>query len=190
MSDLNKSGLRRQCLTLRDGLDASYRQQAAEIIAERLLSVIPPAAKIVAGYVPIRNEVDVVTAMEALASEGHKLCLPVVAQQNQPLQFRRWRIGDELEKGMHGTVMPPASAKIVIPDAVIVPLVAFDAACHRLGYGAGYYDRTLEELRKAKPHMYVVGMAYSMQQIEHIPAEENDQRLDAIVTEKGIVIPA
>ncbi|WP_341211905.1 5-formyltetrahydrofolate cyclo-ligase [uncultured Limimaricola sp.] len=141
----------------------------------------------VAGYMAMRSEIDPAPAM-AKASETARVGVPVIEGAGRPLRFREWTPGCELEKGHFGADIPVAGDWIV-PRIVILPLVAFDRHGHRLGYGGGFYDRTLELLRAAGP-VVAVGFAFAAQETEEIPVEETDQPLDLIITESGIIVPS
>ncbi|NND41520.1 MAG: 5-formyltetrahydrofolate cyclo-ligase [Silicimonas sp.] len=138
---------------------------------------------VVAGYWPIRTEIDPRPTMTAL-SESHAWCLPVVVGQGLPLAFRPWTPGAEMVDGAFGTSWP-ASEEAVAPDILVVPMSAFDMRGYRLGYGGGFYDRTLEALR-AQGQVTAIGFAYSIQETTQVPTEPTDQPLDLIVTELGI----
>ncbi len=153
---------------------------------EHLLSLIAPQAT-VAGYVPIRKEVDVQGVMTRLGEKGHSLCLPVIEAPDKPLFFRRWKADDVLEKGRYGIAIPPAGAPVFRPGVILVPLVAFDRTGQRLGYGAGYYDRTLAGLREGGNPVLVIGVGYHAQEVELIPVSRHDQPMDMIVTDKEII---
>jgi 5-formyltetrahydrofolate cyclo-ligase len=137
----------------------------------------------VAGYRPIRGEIDPAPLMTGLAAAGATLCLPA-ARPGQALTFRRWAPGEPLVSGGLGVEEPQDDAPLVTPDLIIVPLAAFDAAGNRLGYGAGFFDRTLEALRLSAP-VFALGLAYADHEVAAIPVEPHDQKLDAILTEKG-----
>ncbi len=139
--------------------------------------------RVIAGYLPIRTEIDPVPAMTALAEAG-PVVVPEVQGPGQPLRFRRWTPGCALVAGRFGALVP-ADGEILRPDALIVPLVAFDGLFHRLGYGGGFYDRTLAELR-AGQSCFALGFAYAGQEAAALPVEPSDARLDGIVTEKGV----
>ena len=119
-----------------------------------------------------------------LARLGCVVALPSVVSSGEILLFRRYRPGDPLLTGSHGTREPLPGAPLVSPDVLIVPLLAFDRAGHRLGYGGGYYDRTLRALR-ASSSIRAVGLAYAFQEVEAVPAEPFDEKLDMIITELG-----
>ena len=143
-------------------------------------ALAPHAGRVLAGYWPMRGEPDPLPAMRA---HGGPLCLPVVPGRAVPLVFRLWR-GEVLEPGPLGTSQPPDSLPEVRPEVLIVPLVAFDGGLNRLGYGGGYYDRTLELLRKSGL-VAAIGLAWEVQRLPAIPAEPFDQPLDMIVTDAG-----
>ena len=175
-----KPALRRQALVARSAIpDREARQDMLTRHLAALLAQHPDAT--VAGYWPIRDEAD---PRPAMLRQGGVHCLPVVLGPATPLVFRRWRHGDALSAGSLNTWHPDDSAEMLIPDLVIVPLVGFDAAGGRLGYGGGFYDRTLEQLRQ-KRRVIAAGLAFSAQRVEVIPAEVTDQPLDLIVTEDG-----
>lgn len=139
----------------------------------------------VAGYMPIRTEISPLAAM-AQASRYGPVAVPVIECPGLPLRFSRWRPGCALREGPFGAMVPVVDDWIE-PEVVIVPLVAFDRAGGRLGYGGGFYDRTLEQLRAKQPDTIAIGFAYSAQQAEGLPLEPTDQPLDMVVTEAGIV---
>ena len=115
-----------------------------------------------------------------------RLALPVVVERDRHLDFRAWSPGDDLEAGDHGTWHPYPSAPLVVPDVVLVPLLAFDRAGWRLGYGGGYYDRTLQGLRRAAP-VTTIGIGFAAQEVMTVPHDGHDQRLDWIATETGLI---
>lgn len=143
----------------------------------------------VAGYWPLDGEIDPRPLMAALAGLGHRLALPVVAERGGLLEFRRWSPGEALEPGPHGTRHPPAQAGTVAPAALLVPLLAFDRRGFRLGYGGGYYDRTLAELRRGGS-ILAVGLAFAAQEVERVPADPWDMPLDLVATEQGVIVMA
>lgn len=144
----------------------------------------PPLHSIVAGYFAIRDEIDPRPLMETFHCEQARLCLPCVTGPGQPLVFRSWSPGDELVKGAFGVSEPRPSAPEIRPSLVLLPLLAFDGAGRRLGYGAGFYDRTIEALRALGP-VKTIGLAYEAQRLKRVPTEGHDVALDWIVTEQG-----
>lgn len=137
-----------------------------------------------AGYMPIRTEISPLPAMEEAAAHG-PVAVPVIMGEAQPLQFSRWEPGCEMKDGPFGAWIP-AVDDFITPEILIVPLVGFDRAGNRLGYGGGFYDRTLEKLRAAGPCM-AIGFAYGAQEAAELPLEPTDQPLDMIVTEAEIL---
>lgn len=161
---------------------ASVKDANAALLAE----IGPVTGKIVAAYMTMRTELDPTPTMQALAA-GNRICVPVIEARGQPLKFREWTPGCDMVDGPFGARVP-ASGDWLEPEIVIVPLVAFDADCNRLGYGGGFYDRTLERLRALRPTR-AIGFAYAAQQMAGLVLEPTDQRLDAVVTEAGVHRP-
>jgi magnesium transporter len=156
------------------GRDAAAQERLA-------LALEPYRGRPIAGYMPIRTEVNPLPVMAALAAEG-PVGVPVIEAAGTALSFRRWTPGCALVPGRFGAPVPMAQEALV-PEVLIVPLLAFDRAGNRLGYGGGFYDRTLEALRAARPETVAIGFAYAAQEAEALPLEPTDQRLDAIVTD-------
>jgi len=143
------------------------------------------SAATVSAYMPIRTEIDPRPALAALHAEGRRLCLPVVEGPGRPLRFRAWAPGDTLVPGVFGAPAP-AAGDWVTPEALIVPLAAYDSLGYRLGYGGGFYDRTLADLPGAR----ALGFAYADQFApEPLPREATDVPLAAIATEDGVFRP-
>jgi len=153
--------------------------------ATRLLLTEIGAAEgaVISGYIPIRTEIDPRPAMAALHAAGARICVPVIAGAGLPLDFREWWPGCALVEGPF-KAMVPERGDWLIPDALIVPLVAFDRSLNRLGYGGGFYDRTLARLRVAG-RVEAIGFAFATQELPQVPADDTDQPLDALVTERG-----
>jgi 5-formyltetrahydrofolate cyclo-ligase len=147
-------------------------------------SLWPNVRQVVAGYAAIGDEIDPQTLLETFALEQARIALPCVVEKDQPLIFRSWALDAPLEPGPFGTREPGASSAELTPSLVLVPLVGFDLKGRRLGYGGGFYDRTLEKLKQSGP-LTVVGLAYEAQKLARVPAEAHDMRLDWIVTEQG-----
>lgn len=140
----------------------------------------------VAGYAAMRTEIDPLPALEEAAAHG-RVGMPVIIEKAQPLKFREWTPGCEMIAGTFGAAIP-ADGDWLEPQILIVPLVAFDRRGGRLGYGGGFYDRTLERLRAAGP-VLAIGFAFAAQEAESLPLEPTDQPLDLIVTEQGVLEP-
>lgn len=165
---------------------AAFGPEAATLLAEQFFDRIPLAAgMVIAGYDAIGSEASPSEIMRRAAARGHPVALPCVAAPASPLVFRRWTPGDPLIAGPHGTRHPAKDAAAIEPDLVLVPLLAFDGSGHRLGYGGGYYDRTLASLRGGNRGLVAVGLAFSVQEVTHLPREPEDEPLDWIVTERG-----
>ncbi len=147
---------------------------------------IPAGGQVAAGYLPIKGEMDACVLLSHLHGEGFVCALPVVGAPGAALVFRRWVPGAPLEKGRFGTRHPEPTEPELRPDVVLAPLLAFDARGYRLGWGGGYYDRTIEGLRGNGP-LVAVGVAYAAQQVDTVPHSGRDQRLDWVVTEDGAV---
>lgn len=174
----DKAALRQAALAAR----GQGGDQAA--LSRRLVEALAPhAGKVLSGYWPMRGEPD---PRPAMAVHAGPLCLPVVPGRAVPLMFRRWT-GEPLEPGPLGTSQPSPTLPEITPEVLIVPLVAFDGRLNRLGYGGGYYDRTLELLRRSAP-VVAIGLAWAVQRLPAIPAEAFDQPLDMIVTDAETLI--
>lgn len=173
-----KAGLRRAALAARaeGGDDAALTRNLRAVLA-------PHRDRVLAAYWPMRGEAD---PRPALAGHRGPVCLPVVPGPGRPLIFRLH--DGRLEPGPFGTAHPPPDSPELRPGIVIVPLAAFDRAGHRLGYGGGFYDRTLAGLRRTGP-VLAIGLGYGVQEIRAVPAEPTDQPLDLIVTDREIIRP-
>jgi len=147
----------------------------------------PPASVVVSGYWPMGDEFDPRPLLAALHARGHPCCLPVVIGSGRPLVFRTWPPGDALQAAAFGTSVPPPSAPECEPGLLLVPLLLVDARGYRLGYGGGFYDRTLAGLRTRHGDVLAVGLAFEGQRVERVPTDDTDQRLDWLVTERGAV---
>ena len=186
VSDLPKAQLRATALSKRDALSSDQRDAAARIIATRSLPVRIQASAVLAGFWPIRSEIDPRPLMKALEKQGARLALPVIGARDMPLTFRAWTDDTALQKGPLGISQPADLAQQMAPDIVLVPLAAFDRHGHRIGYGAGLYDRTLTDLRAQKT-IVAIGIAFAVQEIERVPATAHDATLDFVLTEHDTI---
>lgn len=177
-----KQQLRSAALAARDALSDDVRSAAAQAIAARGLPFALQPGMVVSGYAPIRNELDPMPLMQALARQGARLALPVVLARGHSLSFRAWSPGDRLTMGSLGIPEPSPVAAELVPDVMLVPLAAFDRTGHRIGYGGGYYDYTFSHLRKAH-HLIGIGLGFAIQETEAIPALAHDAALDYVLTE-------
>lgn len=182
-----KKTLRAEALAVRRRCHDSGGPAAAERVRDVFMDrmTLQPDT-VVAGYWPMGGELDVRPLLLAAHAAGAQLALPVVTERHRPLEFRLWRPGDALDPGAHGTVHPLPAAPALRPALMLVPLLAFDAEGFRLGYGGGYYDRTIASLRCGGP-LLAVGVAYAGQGVPAVPREPTDQRLDGILTEDGLL---
>jgi len=162
---------------------ALHEGTGAALCAHVLRDAPPPPGAVVAGFWPMGHEIDVRPLMRALAARGHPLCLPRTPKRGLPLDFRAFAFGNAMAKGPFGTQQPPEDAPRIVPGWVIVPLLAFDRAGRRLGYGGGYYDRTLAAL----PGVRTLGVAFACQEMELVPSGPFDAPLDAVATEMGVM---
>lgn len=178
MIDEAKAAARKAAFAARKEAFAKGQGQAAELLADVLAA---HRGRALAGYMAMRTEIDPTAAM--VAHQG-PVGVPVILGAGQALRFREWSPGCAMVAGEFGALIP-AEGAWVEPEVVIVPLVGFDARGYRLGYGGGFYDRTLAGLR-ARHSVLAVGFAFAAQELPEVPIDQYDQRLDVIVTETGI----
>ena len=183
---LDKSELRRAAVGLRDALPRDVRQQAAEAIAERPFPLKIRAGTIVSGFMPLKSEINPLPLLRKLEALGAWIALPVVVGRGQPLIMRRWTWGAPLGAGVWGIREPKPEAEEVAPDILIVPMLAFDRAGHRVGYGGGYYDLTINGLRGRKT-VSAVGIAFAAQEVAKVPTTPRDAQLDFVLTEREVI---
>jgi 5-formyltetrahydrofolate cyclo-ligase len=182
-----KDALRLLVFGRRDALEKEWRRQASRAIAEKALA-LPELRDLqpIGAYWPIRSEVDPRPLMRALLKRGQSVALSQIIHPK--LSWRLWRPGDVLVKGGFGVREPGPDAPECFPTALLVPLAAFDRACHRVGYGKGHFDRAIAALTAMHP-VLAIGLAFSAQEVDRVPAEPHDRRLDLIVTEAEIIRP-
>lgn len=178
-AELRAEAIRRRRIAYEHATDAPER------LASHFLNVIEVRqGDVVSGFWPMGEEIDVRPLLISLHGLGAVCCLPATGPRGQPLSFRRWLPGDELVSGTFGTREPTPEAVTVRPDILIVPLLAFDRWGWRLGYGGGYYDRTLAALRAVGP-VVAAGVGFAAQEVISVPHGETDEPLDWVVTEEG-----
>lgn len=197
-----KDALRQKKKEIRHRLHAEDQGQAARLIAAHILNL--PELKgvvqrginapsftphIVAGFYPIQTELDCLFILKALNAIQCRCALPVMDGENTPMLFREWDLVTELTEGPFGTKEPGSDFVTVQPDIILVPMLAFDESGHRLGYGGGHYDRTLEAYRKQGHSFTAIGVAYEGQRRDKLPVAAYDQPLDIIVTEQKVYRP-
>lgn len=185
----SKREARRRALTARQALPESMRLAAEHAIAAKVITILAQhTARRIAGYAPIRGEIDCRALLLTLKDKGYETALPVVIGDHAvPLIFRRCPLkADALVSSRFGILEPDESCPEVTPDVLLVPLVGFDAFCHRIGYGAGFYDRTISHYKKEGWPLLTIGLAFSCQKFDKIDAEGHDQPLDYVVTETDL----
>jgi len=164
---------------------AAVRADAAEALARNVRQVLGlPLSRVVSGYIPIGDEIDVGPLMSDLSADGAVYVLPVVVAKDAALVFRHWRPGVPLEDGPWNTQHPGPDSAEAIPDVMLVPMLAFDGDGYRIGWGGGFYDRTIATLKSQRPTL-VIGVAYSGQRVDALPRGDHDQPLDWVVTDEG-----
>ena len=189
----SKENLRKRFLKERNIFSRSSVVDLAQLKSNfsKLIQIVPILKNSIIGlYYPYRSEFDSIVIPNFLDFKDLNInfALPIICEDTKDLVFRRWILGDELVENSLGIKEPKETQKKVFPNICIVPLVAFDDRGYRIGYGGGYYDRTLPILKKLNPKFFSIGLAYSFKQYKQIPEEETDARLDFILTEKKIFI--
>ncbi len=183
----SKETLREQLKTRRAAVSGEDREMVGKLIAEQFLQAVKiPEETIIAAYWPMVGELDTRALLHELHEKGHVVVLPVVENGNGLLVFREWTPEVEMVEGVHGTMEPPKDRELHSPELVVAPLLGVDDAGHRLGYGGGYYDRTIEALRAEGAIFGYLGLCYSFQNVAELPVEDHDQVLDAVMSEKGV----
>ncbi len=178
--EAEKLALRQRLKALRAGIKAA---DAAQRASEHFAGIPVPPLAAIGGYWPVGDEFSPLPLLRRLAASGHPVGLPVVTESGRPLVFRQAPLDRPPPAGKHGIPAPGPEAPVVIPALLLVPLLGFDAAGWRLGYGGGYYDRTIAALRAAGG-VITVGLAFAAQEINAAPHGPHDMRLDWIVTER------
>ena len=180
---MKKSQIRNKILKIRKKkFDKNLNIDSKKFIS--LLKINRFNLKNIGGYYPSNYEIDNLHILDLLEKKNFKVSLPIIKKNNQ-MNFYSWLRNDPLKINKFG-IPEPVSSKISYPDILLVPLVAFDSRLNRLGYGGGYYDRYIEKLEKVKK-VIKIGLAFSFQKISSIPVDQNDKRLDIIITEKEIL---
>ncbi len=180
-----KQELRAEAFRRRKEAFERHGAEASRLIAAQgldFLGIKPDS--VVSGFAAIRDEINPAAIMTWLQAEGFRLALPVMQGKGKPLLMRSWSPGDVMTPVAWGIAEPTEDKPVLEPDVVLVPLLAFDARGFRLGYGGGYYDRTLNRLRKLK-RIVAVGLAYDEQKVDVVPAESYDEKLDWVLTPSG-----
>lgn len=180
-----KAALRSLARDRRREAHARWGDEAAHALARHGLDFLRPAAAAdISGFSSIRDEMSLAPLLDKLHGQGFGLALPAMQGKGKPLVFRRWAPGDEMAEAVWGIAEPKVTAPAVEPDIVLVPLLAFDNHGFRLGYGGGFYDRSLARLRAMKP-IIAVGIGYDEQRVDAVPHADYDERLDWVLTPSG-----
>jgi 5-formyltetrahydrofolate cyclo-ligase len=180
-----KRAERTRALARRAAAFEAHGATAGAHLATHGLAFLEPApGAIVSGFSAIRDEIDPAALLARLHREGHRLSLPVMQGKGLPLVFRAWAPGDDMGRVQWGIAEPLPDRPELEPDVVLVPLLAFDGQGYRLGYGGGFYDRTLARLRAIKP-VVAVGVAYDELKVDAVPHLHYDQPLDWVLTPSG-----
>ncbi|GLU28660.1 5-formyltetrahydrofolate cyclo-ligase [Brucella sp. NBRC 12950] len=182
----DKQALRREVLSRRDALDPRFRFEASLAAAKKAeTAILIPKETMVAGYWPIRSEIDPRPLLSAMRDKGARLCLPVVLDK-ETIAFREFLPDAELVQTGFGTMGPDKTAPLVDPAILFMPLAGFDKRGHRLGYGAGHYDRALARFAERGLEPLLIGMAFDCQEVPYVPNEPHDIALHQILTETGL----
>jgi len=182
-----KKAFRAAARERRAAYHAEHGAGAGERLRDNVLQAIPfPPGAVVSGYLPIDDELDPLPLLRAAVDRGHHACVPVVQGKGQPLVFRDWTPGTPLVPGVFGVSVPSPEVPERVPDLLFVPLLGFDRKGFRMGYGAGFYDRTLAGLR-ARRRVLAVGVGYAGQEVTAVPVGLHDEALDWIVTDREAI---
>ncbi len=180
----NKTKLRKKFINIRDSL--SGKKIKEEKLSINLKKIINSSYPIIALYYPIRSEVSLLNFALLMHKNNQQIVLPEIVQKKSHLQFKIWKKNDKLKIGKFNTSIPNGNSYIS-PRVLVVPMVAFDKNKSRLGYGGGYYDRTISFLQK-KNSIITIGVAFDEQEANKIPEMEYDKKMDIIVTQSRIII--
>ncbi len=189
-----KEQLRTEMRARRKAVREADRREASRAVISHFLGNVPlEKTDIIGGYWAAGSELNMRYLLECLEEEGYQLALPRIVAHEKPLEFKRYKRGNTLHQSLTFRIEEPSKlAETVIPNVLITPLLAFDKRGYRLGQGGGYYDRTilqLHTLEEVTKRVFTVGVGYSFQEVERIPTDIYDQRLDCIITEDGVVVP-
>ena len=183
-----KIRLRAKSAFCRDAISDKRADKAASSIVKSFYTQWSPGLdQVVAGFWPIKSEINIRPLMESLYRSVVDIALPEVVATRKPLLFRKWTPGAKMTGGAYDTSILSQDAVIIEPNWFLVPLLAFDADRYRLGYGGGFYDVTLRQFAKRR-EIFAVGVAYDMQEVQSVPKEKTDFQLDAILTEKRVIL--
>jgi len=180
----DKASVRQQLLDRRDAISENDRYRAAQKIAQTGLAFTGRSRGVVSGFCSFGSEIDLLPLLSKLSDSGYVTALPVIVAKGKPLIFRAWKPGDPLIEGTWSIPVPAKEADVVVPEIVLVPLLGFDDEGYRIGYGGGFYDRTLAMLKKSAD-IVSIGLAFAAQHVPYVPREPHDVPLDWVLTERG-----
>lgn len=189
-SSQDKETVRQAAFKRRLGLDADDRRQWSAQLTENFLQnvILPPKGCVITAYAPVNGEVDVMPLLKHLYGLGrnYRFAMPFVVEAETRLAFLEWMPETKMIAGIYGIPQPdPATAKELLPDFMIVPMLAFDDQCHRMGYGSGQFDRTFADLKKIHK-FWTVGIAFEAQKFDAVPVDQHDYTLDMVVSESHV----
>lgn len=188
-SSQEKETVRQAAFKRRLGLDANDRQKWSALLTENFLQNIslPPEGSVITAYAPVNGEVDVMPLITHLHHKGYQCAMPYVVEADTRLAFLQWTPDTKMVSGIYGIPQPdPTVAKELLPDMLIVPMLAFDERCSRMGYGSGQFDRTFADLKKVQPTFRAIGVAFEAQKFDLVPIDHHDYILDMVVTESHV----
>ena len=189
MTDIRqlKKDVRMAALTRRDALDVDIRQAQSFQIKTHFSDLELEQDTIISAFLPIRSEVDLRPVMSDLLAAGMNVCLPFMLD-GQTIEFRQYLSDTQLVDNGFGTLAPADGAAVLDPGLMLIPLSAYDASGGRIGYGAGFYDRAIDQLFKQDKNPLLIGVAFSVQEVDQVPVEDHDVPLDMVLTEHGLLI--
>jgi 5-formyltetrahydrofolate cyclo-ligase len=188
LSAEHKVTLRNHAIEARKALRGDARREATRAATGRAFDRLASTQGVIGLYEPFRDEIHPGELIRRLAEQGRRLALPSTPSFTAPIVFRAWAPGDALVRGRMNIPEPSPDAPEVFPEVLVVPPVAFDRRCYRIGYGAGFYDRTIPVLRHMHP-VFTLGFAFACQEVASVPDEQHDVPLDAIATDAELMIP-
>lgn len=186
---LSKDAVRQAAYQRRLTISPAYQEEAAQALMRNFLQhvTLPPKGSVISAYMPFNAEMNVKPLMQHLLDEGYRVTIPHVVNNHSMLEFRTWSPKTPLRRNSHGIEEADIRhSEVLLPDLMIVPLIAFDANGNRMGYGSGQFDRTFAELQKSRKAFTAIGVAFDSQREEEIPVDEHDYVLDMVVTEKAV----
>jgi len=185
-----KKALRAELRERRARIEPGVHAEASRRAGLEAMTVLPLApGALVSAFWPLGDEIDTRPLLKALHQFEVTVALPRLEGRGRPLAFHRWLPDEALEPGPWGLMQPPEAAPLVVPKIMLVPLLGFDRRGYRIGYGGGFYDRTIDALRGRGPAPMTAGFAFALQEVEDLPIELTDQRLDLVITEAGTIRP-